>query len=115
LFELYCEDPRCRCRKVLIKIVGKEQGWVASIDHSLTDFAACEIDEPQTVLDPHSPPGPFSEGFLALARQALSDPTYAERLERHYRLIKNRHLGGFTDRHPTTQLKRKLLRKVGRC
>ena len=108
LKEYYCEDPRCDCRNGVINVVGQESGWVASLSYSLEDGS-------QAKLDPAGPEGEVAQRWLNIVRLQLTDPAYIERLRRHYRLVKNRHLSWSPPWESNTKLKRKLLRKAGRC
>ncbi len=90
LFEAYCLDPKCNCRRVMLNIVSRreaEQGnsrFLASISYGFdrnSEFAGPE-------LDPLNPQSPYAEKLLELVEGVLADPDYVARLKKHYRLAK---------------------------
>jgi hypothetical protein len=114
LVEFYCEDPRCECRNVQLRILAREQGWVATVNHAFEPDGFRDIGLPQTFLDPTCKQSPFSEYLLELTTELLADPAYAERLERHYNIVKNRGRQCLRPQQSASKLQRKLLRKAGR-
>ena len=88
LVESFCPDPACDCRRVLLNIACEEQlerGYLATISYGFDRHA--EMAGP--FLDRLNPQSEYSEALLELVTaSALSDPGYVERLEQHYRLVK---------------------------
>lgn len=87
LYELYCRDPDCDCRRVLINVFGRrqqERGILATIGYCFNrddEFAG-------PYLDTLNPQTEYSDALLELVEQVLQDPAYVARLERHYRQVK---------------------------
>ena len=107
--ELYCNDPKCDCRRVLLQVRTEDEPdkILATINYGWEslDFyrkwlygdreAAREIKEAS--LDPLNPQSPFAPSLLRLFRTvALADKAYVQRLERHYQVFKDQQkpLGG---------------------
>jgi hypothetical protein len=88
LFESYCPDPACDCRRVMLNIALKEKlerGYLATISYGF------DRDEEMAgpFLDPLNPQSEHSEALLEMVTTAtLSDRRYVERLERHYHIVK---------------------------
>ena len=88
LVESFCPDPACDCRRVMLNVACKEQperGFLATISYGF------DRDEEMAgpFLDPLNPQSEYSEALLKLVTtSALSDRGYVERLEEHYRLVK---------------------------
>ena len=88
LVEHYCVDPKCDCRRVVIGMFlgAPPPRQVATINHA---FDVPTDGEPQTFLDPLNPQSDRSEPLLGLFLEMLkNDPTYIDRLKRHYRMVK---------------------------
>lgn len=98
--EFYCDDVRCDCRRVMIRVVGQHSGetaW-ASISYGWekpefyrnwagTDLMdAKELSRP--TLDPLNPQSPHADFFLSLFAEMIKDKSYVERLQRHYALFR---------------------------
>lgn len=84
--ELYCVDPHCECRHALIWVVrDQDLEPVATIRHR---FDVASHGPEQTTLDPQATQSADAGAALRLFRVALTDPQYAARLERHYRMFK---------------------------
>jgi hypothetical protein len=101
LFEMYCDEPGCDCRRVLFTILSSRfpkplavinYGW-----ESLSFYAqgterigwnlAEEMKGPN--LNPGSPQSRFAPQILDLVKQfVLRDRAYIERLQRHYRIVR---------------------------
>ena len=97
--EFYCDDPRCDCRRVIFQVWRRSTGskvwatitygwepaayyatWSKSPSLAYTD----EMSGAQ--LDPICPQSELSVGILGMAKELLlSDPSYVDRLKRHYR------------------------------
>ncbi len=87
--ELYCIDPECDCRRVLINVISnKEASHVATISHSFEPPSSDDIETEQTFLDPLNPQSRWSTTLLGLFKDILRDENYRSRLERHYRTVK---------------------------
>jgi hypothetical protein len=85
LLEFFCADPRCDCRRVMLRVIGRrQQDVLASISYS--------FDRGQQwagpCLDPLNPQSMYAHTLLTLVAQVLADPTYAARLESHYYQVK---------------------------
>ena len=98
--ELFCDDPQCDCRRVVISVISPQMGTapLATINYgwervefyarwlgTWKDAAACKGPS----LDPLNPQTAYAEALLALFASALKDEQYRERLERHYALFKS--------------------------
>jgi len=98
--ELFCDDPKCDCRRVVISVISPQMGTapLATINYgwervafyarwlgTWQGAAACKGPS----LDPLNPQTAYSEALLALFESALEDEQYKERLERHYALFKS--------------------------
>jgi hypothetical protein len=85
LLELYCVEPGCDCRRVLISVMGRQQQKsVASIS-----YAFDRDDEwAGPFLDPLNPQSRYANTLLNLVTQVLADPAYVARLEAHYQQVK---------------------------
>jgi hypothetical protein len=85
LLELYCVEPGCDCRRVLISVMGRQQQKsVASIGY------AFDRDDKWAgpFLDPLNPQSRYAKTLLNLVTQVLADPAYVARLEAHYQQVK---------------------------
>ena len=90
LFELYCAEPGCNCRRVLFNVVSKRlDRHVATINHAFEAPGEKSAVSEQTFLDPLNRQSDLSEDLLAiLTRRVLMDSEYCRRLERHYAMFK---------------------------
>ena len=100
LFELYCDEPGCDCRRVIISVLKPETGWRkvwATIGYGWesADFYLkwsrghsdpFEMQGP--ALDELNPQSEYSEMLLELFKQVLESPGYVERLKRHYQMFR---------------------------
>jgi hypothetical protein len=88
LVELYCADPTCDCRRVMLNVVGHRQmkrGFLASISFGFDR----EGDMAGPFLDPLNYRSKHAETLLGLVGAMLeTDHAYVARLERHYQMIK---------------------------
>lgn len=90
MVELYCVDPACDCRRVMINVVAEDGRHLATINHAFEPPAPDDpVETIQTYLDPLNKQSPWSAAFLDLfVNVVLADPAYAARLVRHYTMIK---------------------------
>jgi len=98
--ELYCDEPDCDCRRVIIQVVSPTTGskiW-ATISYGWESVeyyekrlrskdAARECQGAS--LDPLNPQTEYSLALLRLFEYVLQDVAYVERLKRHYQLFKS--------------------------
>ncbi len=99
--ELYCADPKCDCRRVLLQVRSqdKPETVLATINYGWESVAfyaqwlhgdregAREIKEAS--LDPLNPQSKYAPSFLRLFQTVvLQDKAYIERIERHYTMFK---------------------------
>jgi hypothetical protein len=110
LIELYCTDPDCDCRNVYIQVVQEDFpgplatisfGWeslayykewmgAGSEDELLTDFKG-------PALAPGARQSQYARDWLGIFKDTIqTDKEYVNRLQRHYRLVKDiiRHKNG---------------------
>ena len=98
--ELYCDDPQCDCRRVIISVISPPMGPapLATINYgweraefyaawlgSWHNVGACK----GTSLDPLNPQTAYADALLALFETALVDEHYRRRFARHYALFKS--------------------------
>lgn len=87
LTESYCPDPTCDRRWVMINVVGQRrmaEGFLASISFGFDrtgPFAG-------PYLDPINRQSRHANALFALVAQVLADAAYVQRLEAHYRQLK---------------------------
>jgi len=87
LVESYCTDPTCDCRRVLLNVLKKDQGQVATIGFGFDRTGPM----PGPYHDPLNPQAEYAEEVLDLVKSlCLSDAAYVARLERHYNLMKDK-------------------------
>jgi hypothetical protein len=86
LFEAYCPDPECDCRRVMLNVIGRRQGrqYLASISFGFDREA--ELAGP--FLDGLNRQSKYAQPLLEAVKQILADPAYVARLESHYRMVK---------------------------
>jgi hypothetical protein len=99
--EMYCDEPRCDCRRVLFYVVAHSRGTVqAVIGWGWEDAAfyarwmkfgdkslAALMKGP--ALNPLSPATELAPALLELVRNVLlKDPEYVERIKRHYQMVR---------------------------
>lgn len=86
LVESYCTEQGCDCRRVMLNVLERTRGPVATISYGFDRDA--EMAGP--FLDPLNPQSPFAPELLELIDAVtLHDPEYLARLERHYRMVKD--------------------------
>lgn len=98
--ELYCDEPGCDCRRVMIDVLRPETGWnkiwaTISYGWESLDFyrkwcgtGSNPIHIKGPYLDPFNPQSQYSPALLNLFRFLVQSPDYVERLERHYRMFR---------------------------
>ena len=85
--ELYCTERGCDCRRVMLQVLSERDGVVASISYGFDRKG----EMPGPFLDPLHDRSPYAEQLQKLTEELLlSDPVYTARLERHYRMIKEK-------------------------
>ncbi len=97
--ELYCDEPDCDCRRVVINVISQTGGpkvW-ATINYGWESpefyvrwagYAAAAQDMAGAVLDPLNPQTRYSSALLRLFEFVLEDEAYVDRLKRHYQMFK---------------------------
>ena len=97
--ELYCDEPDCDCRRVIIRVVSHgtvpkvwatiNYGW-ESTEYYRTWIPSAEDARQFTGawLDPLNPQTEHAPALLELFRWVLTDESYVARLKRHYDLFK---------------------------
>lgn len=90
LVELYCSEPRCDCRRVLLSVEDlTTRKRVATVNYAFEPPEPPFEDEGQIFLDPINPQSELSTPLLALISDMLErDADYRDRLERHYSMWK---------------------------
>jgi hypothetical protein len=98
--ELYCDEPGCDCRRVIIDVLRPETGWnkiMATINYGWEsmDFyrkwggSSMRPDDVQgPILDPINPQTECSTALLEIFRQMIQSPEYVARLKRHYEMFR---------------------------
>jgi hypothetical protein len=99
--ELYCDDPACDCRRVLLQVRAEDQpdtvlatinyGWenVAFYTRWLHGDRKGAREIMQASLDPLNPQSRFAPSLLRLFRTVvLGDKAYIQRIQRHYAMFK---------------------------
>jgi len=101
LLEMYCNDPKCDCRRVMLNIVSeREKKFVAMVNFGWEsekfyekwfgekdDSIIKEIKGP--CLNRTSPQSQYAPELLQLVKIiVLNDKSYVDRLKRHYKMFK---------------------------
>jgi len=97
--ELYCDEPGCDCRRVIIDVLRPETGWskiwaTISYGWETLDFYrkwggdSDPIEMKGPYLDPINPQTKYSSALLHLFRFLIQSPDYVERLQRHYQMFR---------------------------
>jgi hypothetical protein len=103
LIDLYCTDPDCDCRNVFINVVHEGfSGPIATINYGWEDLSFYKEwmggEEDDYILRQFKGPSlamaasqsQFAEKWLRIFEDILrTDKAYANRLERHYHLVKD--------------------------
>ncbi len=101
MFEMYCDEPGCDCRRVFFTVIGERQrrplavvayGWESRAFYARWMHS----DDPQDLADLQgpilnfgSPQSKYAPELLNLINEVLlADPAYIERLKRHYQLVR---------------------------
>ena len=105
LFEFYCPDPACDCRRVMLNVAEEKNPnlFLASISY------AFDRDDEMAgpFLDPMNPQSEYADGLLRLVDEmTLSQSSYVARLERHYAMVKQ---AASNPRHPAYRRLQKVL------
>jgi hypothetical protein len=98
--ELYCNEPGCDCRRVMINVLRPETGWKktwATIGYGweTADFYKkwCPLEDPASLqgpyLDPLNPQSEYSPILLEIFESILESPDYRQRIKEHYRLFRD--------------------------
>jgi hypothetical protein len=86
-FELYCTERGCDCRRVMLQVVNERDGIVASVSYGFDRKAPMA----GPYLDPLHKRASYAKGLVRLMEELVfSDPAYVARLERHYRMMKDK-------------------------
>lgn len=86
LFEFYCNDPACDCRRVMLNVVSRKQEKIlATVSFGFDPY------DPMCgpFLDPLNRQSEHAPALLKLVEIILQDGQYVARLQRHYDLVKN--------------------------
>ena len=97
--ELYCNEPGCDCRRVIIDVLRPETGWSkvwATIGYGWEspeyygkwEGAGEPIELKGPYLDTLNPQSEYSPALLDLFRMLIESPEYVDRLRRHYQTFK---------------------------
>jgi hypothetical protein len=98
--ELYCDQPGCDCRRVMIDVLRPETGWskvwaTISYGWESLDFyrhwGGGDTDPVQIkgpYLDPLNPQTKYSSALLNLFRFLLQSPEYVARIQRDYQMFR---------------------------
>lgn len=100
-FELYCNEPHCDCRRVMVVVLRPETGidkfWATlnygweSVEFYQKWAGAPAWDRSQwqgPFLDPLAIQTQYSPALLELFKFLLQSPDYGQRLQHHYRLFR---------------------------
>jgi len=111
--ELYCDEPNCDCRRVVVAVLRPETGWkrwavINYVWESVKFYKkwavapAWDRSEWQGPdLDPLSEQTPYAPALLNLFKWLLQSPDYVERLKKHYRLFRTAVDEEYAQRNPT--------------
>jgi len=99
LLELYCPDPACDCRRVMLDVAEERHPTrvLAAISYGF------DRDDPEAgpFLDPLNEQSRYASALLKLVSEVvLSDRRYLARLERHYDIVKK---AAANPKHPAYQ------------
>jgi hypothetical protein len=99
-FELYCNEPNCDCRRVVIIVLRPQTGWkpwaVINYGWESRKFYRKWAKAPTSdrsewqgpELDPLNIQGPHAPVLLDLFKWLLESPDYVQRLKKHYQLFR---------------------------
>lgn len=97
--ELYCDEPGCDCRRVMIDVLRPETGWSkiwATINYGWEDHEFYRTWDPEgdlrqlqgPFLDPLNPQTQYSSALMNVFGCLLQSPDYIERLKQHYQMFR---------------------------
>ena len=98
--ELYCDEPGCDCRRVMLDVLRPDTGWSkiwATINYGWESlqfykkWGGAFIDPAQLkgpFLDPLNAQTQYAPTLLELFRFLLRSPDYVQRLRNHYQLFR---------------------------
>lgn len=92
--ELYCRRVGCDCRNVILSVSDETGRTLATLNHAIDPDGFKDIGKPRTYLDPINAQSEHAPSLLELFQRVVLDGTYAERLERHWRMVKEEVHGG---------------------
>lgn len=118
--ELFCNEPGCDCRRVVINVVRPDTGrkvWATfNFGWESTSFYRRWLRETNEellkqakgpALDPLNPQSEYSEALLEIFKVILQDKAYVQRLKRHYEMAKQAQASAArSSRGPETRVKR---------
>jgi hypothetical protein len=107
--ELFCTDPACDCRRVIIQVLEEKapDKVVATINYgweTLQFYQSWYHDKEGAAelvgasLEPFGKQGPHASALLRLFEYLLLDRSYAERIPRHYEMFKRAQQTSFPQR-----------------
>jgi len=86
--ELYCDEPRCDCRRVLILVSDGKGTILAGLNYQFEPPRPGDPEPSQLEIDPLNPQSRYSARLRDLFEWMVSDRAYHDRLVRHYTLFK---------------------------
>lgn len=99
--ELYCNEPHCDCRRVMVVVLRPQTGWKqfwATINYGWEsrEFYLQWAGAPKgdqgpwegPFLDPLATQSRYAPALLELFKSLLQSPAYVERLKSHYPLFR---------------------------
>jgi len=97
--EMYCVDPKCDCRRAIIKVISHDlpeveiatlsYGWdTAAFYRDFLRGFSDGRDATGVQLERLSDQSELAEGGRTLFEEMLQDPEYKTRIERHYKMVK---------------------------
>jgi hypothetical protein len=99
LFEFYCDQPGCDCRRVIFQVIAGppvlrnvatiNYGWESAEFYSeWSGIPELGQEMEGASLEPFGEQSPYSRALLDLVRELLEDEAYVDRLKEHYRLFR---------------------------
>jgi len=101
--ELYCDEPGCDCRRVLLSVIARSRGGIQAVigwgwedvDFYARWMRSCDKAEAVFMkgpaLNPLSPAAELAPALVELVRDVLiKDPDYVERIKRHYQMFREK-------------------------
>ena len=83
--EVYCVDPDCDCRRVILNVVRQSDSkHLATVNWAFDKDA----EDPRPFLDRLNVQSELSDALLKMVGVTLENKEYVQRLERHYRMVK---------------------------